>query len=203
MIERTLSDEYLVFLTRQNNQEAHRELFCRYQVFLFSQIKKVSSILKSLRIDPMILRVELLECVYSALDSYDFSCGFFYSFWRLIYKQHLKCVVQREFKFVTRDEQMLQLDEEVDYGQDHNISAHELVSVDSFNNRMLSMEREIYERVSDSGNNVVSEDERIVLLHYSEGANLSEIARSLHVPLHKVRKNFQKGLSKLRLLFKD
>ena len=201
MIERTVSDEYLVFLIRQNIAEAHKELFNRYKSFLEAQVIKQRLTLRLLRLDVMLVSLELLTCFYSALDAYDYSSGYFYLFWRLIYRQHLRIIIEKEYKFISRDDGMIHLDEEIDGDGEKNMSLHESYTDYDHYHPSVRLANELYDRISDHSDDAVSNDERIVLLYYSEGESLSSIARIIGKPLCFVRRQFSKASDKIKKLF--
>jgi|GEM_PF-6871635 len=197
MINRDVSDESLVISVRQNDLDAGRILFDRYFIFLRAQLRKYHSAISEWRIDVKIMEVELLDCFFIALATFEQCNGFFYGFWVVILHRQISLLLTRQRRYIYKDNEMIQLDESVD--DDSGKSAlqnHEIVAphVD----KTTEIGNEIIYRISDTNDVFLSIIEKTILAYYCDGQNLSNIAKLLGKPLCNIRRNFKSALKKLK-----
>lgn len=200
MISRDVSDEFLLFLIRQNNQEAYNMLFDRYKIFLKAFLKKYHSALRTFRVSIPTFEVDLLYVFFQAQDTYEYSSGYFYYYWKLLMTQAISQALEKERRYVCRSDEMIELD--ADSGMEFDsLSNHEVVTSDDNNIIHVNLNNEILGKISDVNDALLSPPEKCILAYFSNGYNFVEIAKIMGKTPSFVRKIYLVAVEKLKHKF--
>lgn len=193
----TLTDEFLVFLIRQNNKDALSILESRYHIFLMGFLRGFSQSLKKLNLEYDVTFIELRFVLFQALESYEYTQGFFYIYWRLIAKQAIIHLLERESRYLKNTNVSFSLDEPLSF-EDSDTEYHEVISDQESDFPQQCFESEVYAKIADSDEDLLSLHEKIVMAYYTQGYSFLKISSILKMTIHCVRKHYMLAVRKLQ-----
>lgn len=166
-----VSDDELIYLIRQNNEEAKRLLFLRYETFKRKVLEGIDySLYRNL--DKSAIDSVYCETILDSVNAFEYEKGYFFYFFKEVFEKNL-IAYYRKYKYKTRNEILLR-----DYDEE-NIS-FELCDDYNYQSDVLDFNLII---------NYIKEEDPLsyqVLILWLKGYRYTEISKCLKIPEKKV-----------------
>lgn len=166
-----VSDDELVYLIRQNNEEAKRLLFLRYETFKRKILEKTDySLYRNL--DDNAIDSIYYESIIEAINNYEYEKGYFFFFVKEVFEKKL-IAYYRKYIYKSRNEILLK-----DYDEE-NIS-FELCDDYNYQSDVLDFNLIV---------NYIKKEDPLsyqVLILWLKGYRYTEISKCLNIPEKKV-----------------
>lgn len=195
----SLSDEFLIFLIRKNDKDAFAMLEGRYCIFLKSFLVKNGYTSINSFIPYEIVFLDAQMAFYKAIETYEYCQGYFYMYWRLIVRQELGRIIRQE-ESIFNGTFILSLDETFEL-HDNDTDLHELIPSPGNEPLHGNFANEVWGRIEDAKDNLLSLEEKMIVAFYSEGFSFREISERLKKSIYIIQKAYYCAIQKLKVEF--
>lgn len=185
MVNFILSDDELIYLIKQNNQEAYRLLFLRYEKNMVSMLKKIDNYLYQ-NIDQSTLCSLYMESFDKAIKIYDNKKGVFFYFFKELFRFEL--IKYYRTTLINIEREILNYDE-----NDNNVPDF-LEDINYAENIDVSMILELLKKDD--------EVDYLVVSYWMMGYKYKEISKTLKMNDKQIYYILDRSIKKIRRILK-
>ncbi len=185
-----LNDEYLLFLTRKNRQDAFNVLYLRYIAYGYSYLRQNFNDLNNL-VSSDELASTLRQAFFVSISRFDFHSGYLYPYFIKVLRSHFFNILRakKSSKSVEHNYVMLSLDQKI-FDEYESKTFHDLIYVDDdFKDHFNSVN---FLNLTLNEKGIFSRLEKEILMYYLDGYRSVEIAEALKMSAKKVRSIIKK-----------